>query len=64
LVTKRGNRKIQQTTIVWKFKLKWKDGTTYWFQLKDLKESNPVEVAEYVTYLGIKDDTAFAWWVP
>jgi len=29
-----------------------------------LKESNPVEVEEYVTACGIKDEPAFAWWVP
>ena len=32
--------------------------------LKDLKESNPVGVAEYVTARGIQDESAFAWWVP
>jgi hypothetical protein len=29
-----------------------------------LKESNPVEVAEYATKVGIADEAAFAWWVP
>jgi hypothetical protein len=29
-----------------------------------LKESNPVEVAEYVTEAGLQDEPAFAWWVP
>jgi hypothetical protein len=31
--------------------------------LKDLKESNPVEVAEYAVANKIDDEPAFAWWV-
>ena len=29
-----------------------------------MKESNPVEVAEYATAIGIQDEPALAWWVP
>ena len=64
VVTKRGQRKLRQTTIGWHFEVQWKDGTTQWIPLKDLKESNPVEVAEYVTARGIADEPAFSWWVP
>ena len=32
--------------------------------LKDLKESNPVEIAEYVTPRNMASEPAFAWWVP
>ena len=32
--------------------------------LKSLKESNPVEIAEYVTALGLDNEPAFKWWVP
>ena len=32
--------------------------------LKDLKESNSVKIAEYVTARGIQDEPAFVWWVP
>ena len=35
-----------------------------WVPRKILKESNPVEVAEYVTALDLEDQPAFAWWVP
>jgi hypothetical protein len=31
--------------------------------LKDLKESNPVKVAEYTVANKIDDEPAFAWWV-
>ena len=48
----------------WKFKVKWKDGTVTWTSLKDLKEYNPVEIADYVTSRDIVSKPAFAWWVP
>jgi hypothetical protein len=35
-----------------------------WIDLKILKESNPDQVAEYVTARNIADKAAFAWWVP
>ena len=47
LVTKRRKRRSRQTTVVWKLLVAWKDGTTTWVPLKDLKESNPVEAAEF-----------------
>ena len=44
--------------------MKLKDGTTTWISLKDLKESNPIEAAEYVIARSIQDEPDFAWWVP
>ena len=44
--------------------IEWKDGTTTWERLATLKESNPVEVAEYAMAVGIDDKPAFKWWVP
>ena len=32
--------------------------------LKDLRVSNPVDIAVYATARGIQDEPAFAWWVP
>ena len=32
--------------------------------MKDLKKSNPVEIAEYVTSRNMAGEPAFAWWVP
>ena len=34
------------------------------FPLKDIKESNPVEVAEYAVHMKLVSEPAFAWWVP
>jgi hypothetical protein len=64
VVTKRGQRKLRKTTCGWKLLIKWKDETESWVPLKDLKESHPVEVAEYAKANSIADEPAFAWWVP
>ena len=59
------NRKsLRKTTKGWSLCVEWKDGTTTWEKLANLKESNPVEVAEYALSMGIEDEPAFKWWVP
>jgi len=62
--TKRGVKRRRHTTAGWEFLVEWKDGTSSWCPLKVLKESNPIEIAEYATAVGIQDEPAFAWWVP
>ena len=42
-----GNKVNKKTTQGWKLVLEWKDGSSEWVSLKALKESNPIEVAEY-----------------
>jgi hypothetical protein len=32
--------------------------------LADLKESNPVEVAEYAAAKSLRNSPAFVWWAP
>ena len=59
-----GRLRPKRTTKGWKMLVEWKDGTTTWAFLKDLKESNPVEVAEYAVANNIATEPAFAWWVP
>ena len=63
-VTKRGRWSMHQITVGYKFNIKWRDGTTMWVSLKDLKESNQIKVAEYVIACDIQDEPAFAWWLP
>jgi hypothetical protein len=60
----RGRKNPRRTTKGWNFCVEWKDGTTSWEPLSILKESNPVEVAEYVTAHGLVEEPAFIWWVP
>ena len=60
LKTKQGKLAQQHTTVGWSFLIKWKNGPKEWVHLKVLKESNPVNVVEYVTAHGIEQETAFA----
>jgi hypothetical protein len=59
-----GQKKSKITTRGWEFCVQWKDGSTSWVPLKLLKESNPVEVADYVNANGLMTEPAFAWWIP
>ena len=61
ITTRRGQKKLRKTTIGWKLLVKWKDGSETWVHLKDLKESHPVDVAEYAMSRGISDEAAFSW---
>jgi hypothetical protein len=58
------NTQIRKTTKGWNLCVKWKDGTTSWERLADLKESNPFEVAEYAATKNLHANPAFVWWVP
>ena len=35
-----------------------------WAPMIDVKESYPIELAEYAMVNGIENEPAFAWWVP
>ena len=59
-----GKRTRRITTKGWKLCVQWKDGSTSWEPLKRLKESYPVEIAEYAVANKIASEPAFAWWVP
>ena len=62
--SKRGQLKRCQTTVDWNFQMRWKDGTKQWVPLSQIKESNPIEVADFVKARGIDDEPGFIWWVP
>ena len=47
----------------WFFMCEWHDGTSFWVPLKELKDSNPIEVAEYIIANGLQEEPAFCWWV-
>ena len=42
----------------------WKDGSTFWENLKDMKEAYPIQVADCTISRGIQDHVAFRWWLP
>ncbi len=56
-----GKRHLKRTTKGWQLCVQWRDGTTTWERLAELKESNPVEVAEYSMAAGIDNMPAFKW---
>ena len=64
IVTKTGTRRVRQTTRGWRLKILWKDGSESWVPLKLLKETHPVDVAEFAKAAGIDNEPAFCWWVP
>ena len=43
--TKNGRKYAKWTTRGWSLCVRWKDGSTSWVPLKDLKEGNPIELA-------------------
>jgi hypothetical protein len=51
------------TTRGWKLLIQWKDRSTSWEHLKDIKESNPIEAAKYTVSNRIAEEPAFKWWV-
>jgi hypothetical protein len=64
VVTGRGQKRPRKTTQGWKLLVKWANGLETWIPLKDMKESHPVETAEFAKARKIADEPAFAWWVP
>ena len=59
-----GNKIRKQTTKGWWLLVELKNGSTEYVKLKDLKESNPIQVAEYARDNGLLEEPAFAWWAP
>jgi hypothetical protein len=58
---KSGNVKLKITTQGWQLLMLWKDKLMSWVKLKDLKASNPVELAEYAVANWIAEEPAFKW---
>ena len=42
VISPNGSKKHQITTNGWSFHVKWRDGTSLWVPLKDIKESYPI----------------------
>jgi hypothetical protein len=61
--TRSGTQRRKETTRGWEILVQWKDGSTTWIALKDMKNSYPVQLAEYATQRRIAGEPAFAWWI-
>ena len=53
-----------KTTKGWEILVRWKDGSTTWVSLKDMKNAYPVQTAEYAVQARVSEEPAFAWWAP
>jgi hypothetical protein len=48
VVTARGQRRLRMSTAAgWKLLIQWRDGSMTWIPLKEMKESHPVEMADF-----------------
>ena len=59
-----GCRHHRKTTRGVRLCVRWKNGAATWERLVDLKQSYPLELAEYAIARGIDGTPAFSWWVP
>ena len=58
-----GNNSRIETTKVWEVFIQWKYGSLTWKQVKDVKESFLLQLAEDAVLNQIADEPAFAWWI-
>jgi hypothetical protein len=59
-----GRTYMKRSTIGWQVCCQWKDGSTSCENLAELKDSHPLETAEYAVTQGVDHNPAFNWWVP
>lgn len=54
----------QHTTKGWHLLVTWKDGSTSYVPLREIKNLFPLEMAEYAVNNKLEMKPAFIWWVP
>jgi len=64
VTSRNAGRRRKMTTKGWEILLQWKDGSTTWEKMKDVKNAYLVQLAEYARQRDILETPAFAWWVP
>ena len=60
-MSKNGDKNHKHTTKGRYFEVKWKDRTTSWVLLVEIKEYCPTETAEYAKFASIIYEPALAW---
>ena len=63
ITSSNGSRRRRETTKGWEILVQWKDGSTTWEKMKDMKECYPVQLCEYAVQSQISKKPAFAWWL-
>ena len=64
ITTQSGQRRARMTTRGWNLLVSWLDRSESWVPLAIVKQSYPVEAAEFAVAAGIDKEPAFLWWVP
>ena len=65
VITKRGRRHRRMTTAgLMVLNVLWKDGSEQWIPLAVMKESHPLETADFAVSRNTNDEPTFAWWTP
>ena len=62
VTNKHGNKRRKETTKGCELLALWKDGSTTWVALKDMKDAYPVQTAEYAAENKLSQEPVFAWW--
>jgi hypothetical protein len=52
-----------ETTKGWECLIQWHDGSAAWNKMKDVKDSYPVQLAEYAVENALEQEPVFRWWV-
>ena len=58
------HHKKVRTTKGWRLGVQWRDDSTSWVSLKEMKNGYPIETAQYAIRNQLQDEPAFSWWVP
>ena len=58
--TSQGTIRKKRTTKGWELLVRWRDGSSNWVRLKDLKDSYPVDLMEYAVENNQQEEPAFA----
>ncbi len=62
-ITVNGTTHQHKSAKGWVICCRWKDSSTTWEKLSDLKESHPVPVTEFAIQMGVALKPGFNWWV-
>ena len=58
----KGKTHLHKSYCGWSLLVAWKDGSMNWVKLKDIVNSNPIEMAEYALNNRLNQEPAFSWW--
>ena len=63
VISANGNKTPVITTKGWDIRIRWSDNSYDWIPLYQVKDANPIKLAEYAISHGIQNEPAFNWWV-